>query len=154
MVGGDLSGIPTEWFWDRNDEASAGTFREVERELNEVRRQLLLKKRVIVGHNLFTDLGFLYATFVGPLPGNVKQFQEKINRFFPVVFDTKYIATQAADSMTPRFNLKELLAPFKDTHMPLIVLHEEHTAYGSSFRKEHEAGYDSMLLSLCPFLLT
>ncbi len=47
--------------------------------------------------------------------------------------------------MNPRVNLKELLAPFRKTHVPLIVLHEKHTSYGAEFGKEHEAGFDSWM---------
>lgn len=62
---------------------------------------------------------------------------------FPIVFDTKYLATHTADSMNPRLNLKDLLKPFQKIHVPLILLDENHIAYGSTFGKEHEAGFDS-----------
>ena len=39
--------------------------------------------------------------------------------------------------------LKDLLEPFRKNHIPLIVLHEQHTSYGIATGKSHEAGFDS-----------
>lgn len=105
---------------------------------------LKAKKHVLVGHNLFTDLVYLYKTFIGTPPYLVRDFQKRVHRLFPIVIDTKYLATHEADSMDPREGLKALLEPFKKTHTPLIVLDERHNAYGVAFGKDHEAGFDSM----------
>jgi poly(A)-specific ribonuclease len=147
LAGGDLTAIDPEWFCVKGSEKPEDQLAHAEWELTAVREALRIKKQVIVGHNLFTDLGFLYATFVGTLPYSVTHFQEDIHEFFPRVIDTKYLATYGADATNPRTNLKELLAPFRKIHVPLIVLHEEHMAYGASFGKEHEAGFDSLFLS-------
>lgn len=145
LAGGDLSDIDTEWFYDKAAEDSEQQAARVKREFVEVTEILKKKKHVIVGHNLFADLAFLFKTFVGHLPVNVKHFQEDVHALFPFVIDTKYIATYGADAMNPRVNLKELLTPFRKTHVPLIVLHEKHTSYGADFGKEHEAGFDSWM---------
>lgn len=191
LAGGDLSGIDPEWFVNKNSEKPEEQLPAVKQELARIIEKLQNEVHVVVGHNLFTDLGFLYKTFIGALSANVKHFQEDIHDLFPVVIDTKYLATHGADSMNPRANLKELLAPFRKTHVclfssfcppseclaargtskfpplpclqshdtlkfwsttdseilqvPLIVLHEQHTAYGASFGKEHEAGFDSWM---------
>jgi poly(A)-specific ribonuclease len=149
LAGGDLSGIEPEWFCNKNSEKPEEQLPAIKEELKQVIKSLDEKTHVIVGHNLFTDLGFIYKTFIGALPTNVKHFQEDIHELFPIVIDTKYLATHGADSMNPRANLKGLLAPFRKTHVPLIVLHEQHTAYGAS-GKEHEAGFDSTFSSLDP----
>jgi poly(A)-specific ribonuclease len=142
-VGGDLSGIQPEWFQDKSKPQDLAILKQ---ELDLVVLQIQAKPRhLIVGHNLFMDLAFLYKTFVGPLPKNVREFQRKVNDFFPMVIDTKYMATKDAGPMGPRHNLKELLAPFRKIHTPLIVLEEKHTSYGTSFGKEHEAGFDSWM---------
>jgi poly(A)-specific ribonuclease len=117
----------------------------IKAELDLVVFQLQTKGHLIVGHNLFMDLGFLYKTFIGPLPKNVQDFCKKINELFPMVVDTKYMATMNTGPMGPRHNLKELLTPFQKIHTPLIVLDEKHTLYGASFGKEHEAGFDSWM---------
>ncbi|KAH6664872.1 ribonuclease H-like domain-containing protein [Halenospora varia] len=145
LSGGDLSAIDPKWLCSENSEKSEQQLEAVTKELNQVRAALRNKSHVIVGHNLFTDLGFLYSTFIGFLPNNVKHFQQHIHELFSHVIDTKYLATHGHSSMGSRAGLKDLLEPFKKVHTPLIVLHEKHTAYGSTFGKEHEAGFDSWM---------
>jgi poly(A)-specific ribonuclease len=114
-------------------------------ELKKVQKALKAKRHVIVGHNLFMDLMFVYATFIGRLPSRVEEFQEKIHKLFPLVIDTKYLATHGAESMNSvaRATLKDLWEPFTKIHKPLIVLHEQHGAYGTTHGKQHQAGFDS-----------
>lgn len=81
--------------------------------------------------------------FIGSLPGTVVDFQQTMHALFPRIADTKYLATHGQNSMHSRSNLSELLAPYKAVHVPLIVLHEAHTAYGGATNKSHEAGFDS-----------
>ena len=145
LVGGDLSGIQPEWFASKSSDKPEAQLPYIKTELAQIIAILQKKKHILVGHNVFTDLGFLYKTFIGNLPATVKNFQSEIHELFPTVFDTKYLATHNNDSMNPRANLKDLLAPFRKVHVPLIVLHEHHTAYGTSLGKEHEAGFDSWM---------
>ncbi|KAK0128249.1 hypothetical protein ONS95_000226 [Cadophora gregata] len=145
LSGGELSDIDPDWFCSKSAEDSEEQWFKVQREFAEVVETLRNKKHIIVGHNLFADLAFLFRTFIGHLPVNVKHFQEDIHALFPYVIDTKYIATYGADAMSTRSNLKELLAPLRKTHVPLILLHESHTTYGAEFGKEHEAGFDSWM---------
>ncbi|KAH8653092.1 ribonuclease H-like domain-containing protein [Tricladium varicosporioides] len=145
LSGGDLSAIDPKWLCPENSEKPQQQLEAVTKELNQIKIALRKKSHVVVGHNLFTDLGFLYKTFIGFLPSNVKHFQQHIHELFPLVIDTKYLATHGHGSMGSRAGLKDLLEPFKKVHTPLIVLHEKHTAYGSTFGKEHEAGFDSWM---------
>jgi poly(A)-specific ribonuclease len=144
LAGGDLSGIEPKWFCDESSETYSKDLEKVTRELAQVTHTLRTKTHAIVGHNLFTDLGFIYNTFMGPLPRSVRQFQDDIHEQFPIVIDTKFLATHGADPMNPRAGLKDLLTPFKKSHVPLIVLEEKHTAYGAALGKDHEAGFDSL----------
>jgi poly(A)-specific ribonuclease len=146
LTGGDLSGIPTKWFTNEYSGKAELSQIAIDKEFEQVRNKLKSKHdHVIVGHNLFTDLVYLYKTFVGPLPLDVEVFQNRIHKLFPVVFDTKYLATKGHDAMSTvmRQGLDQLLEPFKKIHTPLVVLHEEHTKYGASIGKNHEAGFDS-----------
>jgi hypothetical protein len=145
LVGGDLSGIQPEWFASNSSDKPEDQLPYIKVELAQIIATLQKKKHILVGHNIFTDLAFLYKTFIGNLPATVKNFQAEIHELFPTVFDTKYLATHNNSSMNPRVNLKQLLAPFRKVHVPLIVLHEQHTAYGASLGKEHEAGFDSWM---------
>lgn len=47
----------------------------------------------MVGHNLLLDLLYSYFHFEDRLPSTFRDFKIEINRVFPVIFDTKYIAT-------------------------------------------------------------
>jgi len=156
LSGGDLSAIDPLWFYTHHgtEEKPEVTMSVLEAELKDVIETLQSKKHVIVGHNLFTDLGFLYKTFVGKLPEEVTKFQKNVHQLFPIVIDTKYLATHGADSMNPRSNLKEILLPFQKIHKPLILLDEGHNAYGALVGKNHEAGYDSSYGSLSNMILT
>ena len=147
LTGGDLSGIPTTWFSDACDEKPELAHKVTDKEFADIMVTLKNKEHVIVGHNLFTDLAYLYNTFVGPLPKDVTNFKDRIHGLFPTIIDTKYLATQGHDSMSTfmRKSLSELLEPFKKIHTPLIVLHEEHTSYGAGLGKNHEAGFDSWM---------
>jgi poly(A)-specific ribonuclease len=50
---------------------------------------------VLVGHNLFVDLVFFYRTFIGHLPHQVDEFCTAIHELFPLIIDTKFMATHA-----------------------------------------------------------
>ncbi|KAI9641526.1 hypothetical protein NHQ30_010338 [Ciborinia camelliae] len=149
LCGGDLTGIDPMWSYtiDENTPPNAAEASRavLEAELAAVTKKLKEKQHVIVGHNLFTDLCFLYKTFIGNLPAGVGDFQSQIHSLFPFVIDTKYLATHNSDAMNPRVNLRELLIPFQKVHMPLILLHEEHNTYGAASGKSHEAGFDSWM---------
>lgn len=134
-----MSGIDSYWFTRDLEKKEAIA---VEEELKRIVKTLKDKKHMVVGHNLFFDLGFLYKTFIGVLPHDVKHFQEDVHELFPFIIDTKFLATHSPHH-TPRSGLKDLLDPFKKLHIPLIILHEEHNSYGSAYGRDHEAGYDS-----------
>ena len=145
MTGGDLSDIPVTWFCEENTKNPELKQKAIAKEFEDVKIALKKKVHVLVGHNLFTDLVCVYKTFVGPLPVLVEDFQERIRGLFPTILDTKYLATEGHDSMSTvmRKSLSELVEPFKKIHTPLIVLHENHTSYGTTIGKKHEAGFDS-----------
>ncbi|KAF7891512.1 uncharacterized protein EAF02_001837 [Botrytis sinoallii] len=149
LCGGDLTGIDPMWSYTHDENAQPNTVDSshvaLEAELAKVTKKLKEKQHVIVGHNLFTDLCFLYKTFIGDLPAGVGDFQSQIHSLFPFVIDTKYLATYNSDAMKPRVNLKELLIPFQKIHMPLILLHEKHNTYGATNGNAHEAGFDSWM---------
>lgn len=143
LSNGNLDDIPIEWFVDDSGEKPELKTNAVKLAFDVLKKKLKEKDHILVGHNLFTDMVFLYNTFFGQLPDKVVDFQEAIHRLFPNVLDTKYIHTIGDTSMSSRGNLKELLRPFLKVHLPLILLDEQHTSYGASFGREHEAGYDS-----------
>jgi len=86
----------------------------------------------------------VYKTFVGKLPDTVIEFKEKLHKLFPVVLDTKYMATQnqGTSAMRPASGLGELCEIMKNQTLPSICLTEKHGSYDGTVR-DHEAGYDS-----------
>ncbi|KAG0647744.1 ABA hypersensitive germination 2 [Hyphodiscus hymeniophilus] len=149
LAGGDFDGFRTNLL--ANEYADDPGLRQgaIDKKFEKVKIKLQKKEHVLVGHNLFTDLVYIYKAFVGPLPVNVEDFQSRIHDLFPIVFDTKYIVTEGHNSMSTvmRKNLDELVTPFVKEHTTRFMLHEKHTAYGSSLAKKHEAGYDSYMTS-------
>ncbi|KAI5283739.1 hypothetical protein KEM52_003253, partial [Ascosphaera acerosa] len=70
--------------------------------------KLTAARPTLIGHNLFTDLVYLYACFIGPLPESVDDFRHEIHTLFPRVIDTKFLATHA-DANASNSSLRELL---------------------------------------------
>jgi poly(A)-specific ribonuclease len=141
LSGGDLSGLDPRLCVEHSEDTDY--LKTATIELKAVVEALRIKKHIIVGHNLFTDLGFLYSTFVDKLPHNVHHFQAEIHERFPLVLDTKFLATEGLISNNARNGLRDMLEPFKNMNTPLILLHEKHTSYSGGFGKDHEAGFDS-----------
>lgn len=57
---------------------------------------------ILVGHNLFLDLIYLYQCFFGPLPELVEDFQSIMGLLFPLIIDTKYLADML-NANSPRY---------------------------------------------------
>ncbi|KAA8907339.1 CAF1 family ribonuclease-domain-containing protein [Sphaerosporella brunnea] len=94
----------------------------------------------VVGHNLFGDLVHLYRTFVGKLPGSVEEFAAAIHGDFPVICDTKYIATCEGGITGMASSLQTLNDTLSALTYPSISLHIEHQLGSST---HHNAGFDS-----------
>lgn len=83
--------------------------------------RLKANRTVLVGHNLFIDLVYFYACFIGRLPDRVETFQDAMHRFFPTVIDTKYLATHENDnSPMSRSSLEELDEALSEHPAPMI----------------------------------
>lgn len=66
------------------------------------------KRPVIVGHNIINDLIYLHAAFLLPLPDTAAAFAESIHAYFPLIIDTKFMATYNNSSMNPTSGLAKL----------------------------------------------
>ena len=152
MAGGDLDAIdPKSFSVGESGQAEFIDLASTRRELDELRELLRNKVHTLVGHNLFTDLIFIYKTFIGKLPDKVIDFNKRIHALFPHVIDTKYLATHAAGSSQIRSGLKDLCDELRTQKKPFIALAEKHIEYGKR-GKEHEAGYDSKIAWPCSFV--
>ena len=101
-------------------------------------------KTVLVGHNMFTDIVYLYRTFVGPLPETLREFNEELHKLVPRIVDTKYLATHAEGDLNASPTLEEIAKGLQDQPLPRIATHEDHAKY-NDVEAFHEAGYDSLL---------
>lgn len=103
--------------------------------------QAILKRKqpVVVGHNCFHDLCFLYDTFVGSLPESLEGFRRAISELFPRIVDTKVFAIQQ-NPVEGEDPLQELYERMSNT-APAVTI-----SAPNSFRRDtsaHNAGCDS-----------
>jgi hypothetical protein len=85
MSGGDLSGINTREFGRTlSGEAKFVDMEAITKRLDVVKARLQRQRTVLVGHNLFTDLIYLYRVFLGTLPEQVEDFQRVLHELFPL----------------------------------------------------------------------
>lgn len=118
LAEGTLEGLTTDSF--------LGHKADVAEALSDLKVTLQAKKTILVGHNAFMDLVYLYKCFFGSLPDLVEDFQEVIHKLFPVVIDTKYVATH--DEVHPvlaRSSLEELDEQLSAQKFPIIGKYSE-----------------------------
>ena len=85
MSGGDLSGINAREFGRTlSGEAKFVDMEAITKRLDVVKARLQRQRTVLVGHNLFTDLIYLYRVFLGTLPEQVEDFQRVLHELFPL----------------------------------------------------------------------
>lgn len=145
LTGGDLSRLNDEWFqYDDDGFPKLTDVAAVKEEIASLQTAFRSKHRVLVGHNLFTDLLFLTKTFVGALPEKVQDFQKIVHDLFPVIIDTKFMATGLGGSKRENSSLDGLWAHFTHQALPRVHLDEKHSLYNQEARsRSHQAGYDS-----------
>jgi hypothetical protein len=115
---------------------------------------LVKLKKPLLFHNGLIDLCQIIDKFIEPLPDTFNQFTHTVNKYFPVLYDTKYIIENNASfyNIFPSSGLetvstdivkKGMLEPFK------VVIDESYKGYSltdaDTSGKTHEAGYDAML---------
>ena len=110
------------------------------------RAQALLMRNptVLVGHNCFLDLVYVYRTFIGELPNTVEEFQAKLHKLWPTIIDTKYVSTHNCGDISPASSLEQIASQLSVEKTPIVDTDPEHTKY-NNVEAYHEAGYDSYL---------
>lgn len=106
--------------------------------------RLRKNRPVLVGHNMFTDIVYLYRTFVGPLPDTLDEFNASLHELFPRIVDTKYLATHDEGDLNASPNLEMIAKGLQDQPFPKISTHANYDKY-NDLEAFHEAGYDSLL---------
>jgi poly(A)-specific ribonuclease len=145
LAGGDLTNLDSGYFIGIMASSAAVEPKYPLNEFSDKLKQRLKEHRpVLVGHNLFSDLIYFYRCFFGPLPSKVEEFQSMAHELFPVLMDTKYMATHNCGSINPTSSLSELNENLAKKAIPKISIHPQHSKYITQ-KIEHEAGYDSLL---------
>ncbi|KAJ6118456.1 Ribonuclease CAF1 [Penicillium samsonianum] len=146
LVGGSLEELEPDAFQPLMKIIEQPTF-EIEQLSDKVKHRLKENRPVLVGHNMFCDLLFFHRCFLGPLPNTLAEFQTVIHDLFPMLADTKYMATHDCGSLNPMSSLEELNTTLAGIESPKIEIDPRFAKY--KFRKRtHEAGYDSMLAAM------
>lgn len=117
---------------------------EYRAKFNRAHAALRHRPRVLVGHNCFLDLVYLYRSFIGTLPATVEEFTREIHKRWPTIIDTKYMATHNCGDINPASSLEEIARQLANQEKQLDVLDELHNKY-KDVEVFHEAGFDSFL---------
>ncbi|KAI9801093.1 MAG: Mitochondrial beta-keto-acyl synthase [Piccolia ochrophora] len=167
MTTGDLSEVDPRWFAkSATGEPMFIDTEAVGKQFEELRQRLKSKVTVLVGHNLFTDLIYLYQTFIGELPEDVETFQQIVHQRFPLyddpftsswsesfeadekplnrIIDTKFMMTQNSGSTIPKSSLEDAAEDLRNQHWPDLQTHFDYPKYLTT-QPSHEAGYDAFL---------
>jgi poly(A)-specific ribonuclease len=155
ITGGSLHGIEIAWFAKDPIDGSDIFFDEQDftARFNRAAAHFKTRRPVLVGHNLFTDLIYLYQSFIGQLPDTVSEFRILIHDLFPTIVDTKYLATHNCGNMNPASSLEQIEETLRTQQTPSIQTHAHHTKYIGR-EAFHEAGYDSFLTARVIILLS
>ncbi|OQD62267.1 hypothetical protein PENPOL_c013G00230 [Penicillium polonicum] len=146
LVGGSLEELEPDAFQPLMKIIEQPTF-GIQQLSDKVKSRLKENRPVLVGHNMFCDLLFFHRCFLGPLPDTLAEFQTVIHDLFPLLADTKYMATHDCGSLNPMSSLEELNTTLAGIESPKIEIDPRFTKY--KFRnRNHEAGYDSMLAAM------
>ncbi|KAI1660326.1 CAF1-domain-containing protein [Daldinia decipiens] len=95
---------------------------------------------ILVGHNLFMDLAYIYQTFFEPLPANVDDFLIEINKLFPRIADTRFMYARGRHMMEPDRALEKIHHFYARNPIPAVRLES-----GINLLGPHHAGSDSCM---------
>ena len=119
LAGGDLSNLDPAYFMAiMSSSAAVEPGYSMKQFSDKLKQRLQSQRPVIVGHNLFTDLVYFCNCFFGPLPERVEDFQAMAHVMFPILMDTKYMATHDCGSINPISSLSEINDSLLKTAIP------------------------------------
>ena len=120
LAGGDLSRVDVSSFTKIDQSKKWIDLSKEIKKFQVLREKLVNKRPVLVGHNMFMDLVYLYHTYFGNLPDTIEQFVELIHKIFPLIVDTKFLATRGNDNSNAKSGLEELDKHFTQQPIPQI----------------------------------
>ncbi|KAF2144217.1 uncharacterized protein K452DRAFT_285466 [Aplosporella prunicola CBS 121167] len=145
LCGGSLTMDPKSFARDvLTGEPKTVDIDDLNARIGRARANLKMRRPVLVGHNLFTDIIYFYRTFIGELPPTLDEFQKKVHELFPLIVDTKYMATHNCGDINPASALEQIEEKLRSQPKPVLETHGAHRKY-HTHEAFHEAGYDSFL---------
>lgn len=128
---GDISSIDPFYFGRNTDGIIISVDEDgIKNRLDRAAMRLKTKQPVLVGHNMFTDLVYLYQHFIGPLPSTLAEFQHTLHELFPSIVDTKYLATCDGGDLNASPTLQEIAESLNTMPLPDIGLWTKHLKSG------------------------
>ncbi|KAI5926361.1 ribonuclease H-like domain-containing protein [Camillea tinctor] len=140
LTGGSFARLATSLNRGGGHATQPGTSHSNSFDFNECEASLKEKRPILVGHNMFYDLVFIYHTFFGALPDTIDNFLLRIHELFPRIVDTKYMYTEGNHRKTNLYMSLEELEKFY-AMVPLPCVLQPAAFQGMA----HHAGYDSAL---------
>ncbi len=93
---------------------------ELRSRFDHLQSRLRQHRPALVGHNVLVDLVNLYRCFIGPLPLSVTDFMSQIHAMFPIIVDTKYLATHGCGDLPSNSSLEFIEAQLRELNEPAI----------------------------------
>lgn len=117
-------------------------------------RLLSTSKKPLIGHNMFLDLFHSVTNFFSDAPDDLAEFKSLITTLFPLIFDTKLIASmQPLSSHAPHTGLQNLTECI-GSGLPSIKLEIDQAVDNHDINEEdelkfHNAGFDALSTGKC-----
>ncbi|KAI0975987.1 CAF1-domain-containing protein [Xylaria arbuscula] len=114
-------------------------------DMKKVESILKNKRSILVGHNLFYDLAFIYRTFFGTLPETVDEFLSTLHQLFPRLVDTKYMFSKGQEylgSCPGSLSLRNLYSMYENRMYPVVRSTNNNTEQD---HQSHHAGFKSKM---------
>ena len=119
LVGGNLDELDSEAFRPLMKRIDNPVL-EIKQLSDRVKSRLKHNRPILVGHNIFCDLLFFHRCFIGPLPNTLQEFNAVIHDLFPMLADTKYLATHNCGALAPESSLEDLNTNLAHIEYPKI----------------------------------
>lgn len=103
-------------------------------------------KLPIIGHNCFLDICHVYEKFIGRMPADLTDFKSKISDSFPLIFDTKFLASKDPElALNGSYSLSDLFKYFEGCREDLLYAPGLQKNLNEHF---HDAGFDAYCTGL------
>ena len=113
---------------------------------NQIIQLLCQSNKPAIFHNAFLDLFHLLKQFYGPLPDKWDDFKSMVHRFFPQLYDTKYLS--CVDPFREYIERSSLLAVYEKLSSMFPIRAKFPSGfcrYETGAEYQHEAGYDALI---------